>query len=91
MNWTPVAVVAAGAAVALAIAGWGRFEIAAQAGGEVYRLNRWTGEVYLCMASNQARLAAHQLGMGTRYRCDPPTRAEIDAEQFEAWAKKNAP
>ena len=46
----PLAIVIAGALIAVAILMAFRWQISAATGGVVYRIDRWTGNIEFCMA-----------------------------------------
>jgi hypothetical protein len=71
-----VAIAFAGALIAAAILFIFRWEMAAF-GGQTYRLDRWTGEIFGCVATEKMRLVADQLGSGFPYRCKPLSDDEI--------------
>lgn len=65
---TGPAIIIAGALIAAAILFAFRWDMAAF-GGQAWRLDRWTGKIVGCNATNNRRLAADQLGVGLAYRC----------------------
>ena len=76
------AIIIAGALISAAILFGFRWEMATF-GGETYRLDRWTGEIVGCNATNQKRLAASELGVGYAYRCRNITQPEIQNGRVE--------
>lgn len=49
MNWqTPLAVIVGAGVIAFSVAFTGRYEIAAANSENIYRLDRWTGEIRQC-------------------------------------------
>jgi hypothetical protein len=72
----PLAIIAAGALIAGAILFIFRWEMAAF-GGQTYRLDRWTGEIFACNAPNQTRASGMTIGMGHPFRCTLPTAEEF--------------
>jgi hypothetical protein len=65
------AILVSGALIAAAVLFVGRWEVIAS-GPRMYRLDRWTGAVAACNASNQQQSAGYMLGVGVAYRCETP-------------------
>lgn len=76
-----LAALAGAAVVSAAILLTGRWEITSATNPQmfaVYRIDRWTGEVSMCDAKNDYRIAV-RLGFGFDLRCSAGTQAELDA------------
>jgi hypothetical protein len=72
-----IAILVGSAIVAAAVVAPSRWEMAAD-GGQIYRLDRWTGAVVACNASNQQRLAGFELRAGVEFNCVPPKLPTLD-------------
>lgn len=71
-----ISIVLAGAMIAAAILVALRWDFAAF-GGQTYLLDRWSGQIVGCNATNDKRLAASELGVGIPYRCKSITQEEF--------------
>lgn len=81
-----LAIIGAGAVIAMAILVTFRWEVGSSAGMTV-RLDRWTGEIIGCNAPSQMIVDASSLGLPVRFRCSDLTPDEIKQGKVDPTGK----